>query len=51
MSNFDRMFDFVVGHEGGFTANPADSGNWTGGAIGAGDVSRHQVRNQRRGVS
>ena len=24
MSNFDRMFDIVVGHEGGFTDNPAD---------------------------
>ncbi len=36
MSNFDRMFDIVVGYEGGFTANPADPGNWTGGAIGAG---------------
>jgi lysozyme family protein len=36
MSNFDRMFDIVVGHEGGFTANPADPGNWTGGTIGAG---------------
>jgi lysozyme family protein len=35
-SNFDRMFDIVVGHEGGFTDNPADPGNWTGGAIGAG---------------
>ena len=36
MSNFDHMFDIVVGHEGGFTSNPADCGNWTGGAIGAG---------------
>jgi lysozyme family protein len=36
MSNFDCMFDIVVGHEGGFTANPADPGNWTGGTIGAG---------------
>ena len=36
-SNFDSMFGIVVGHEGGFTDNPADPGNWTGGAIGAGD--------------
>jgi lysozyme family protein len=36
MSSFDRMFDIVVGHEGGFTADPEDPGNWTGGAIGAG---------------
>jgi lysozyme family protein len=36
MSNFDRMFDIVVGHEGELTVNTADCGNWTGGAIGAG---------------
>jgi lysozyme family protein len=46
MSNFDRMFDIVVGHEGGFTANPADCGNWTGGAIGAGTC-----RGTRFGIS
>jgi lysozyme family protein len=37
MSNFDGIFDVVVGSEGGFTDNPADSGNWTGGTIGAGE--------------
>jgi lysozyme family protein len=36
MSNFDLMFGIVAGHEGGFTANPSDPGNWTGGAIGVG---------------
>lgn len=36
MSNFDRMFDIVMGHEGDFTADPADRGNWTAGAIGQG---------------
>jgi len=36
MSNFDRMFDLVAGHEGGFSGNPADPGNWTGGAAGVG---------------
>lgn len=36
MSNFDRMFDIVSGYEGGFTANPADAGNWTGGRVGEG---------------
>jgi lysozyme family protein len=36
MSNFDRMFDLVTGHEGGFTDNPADPGNWTGGKVGVG---------------
>jgi lysozyme family protein len=30
------MFDVVVGHEGGFTSDPQDPGNWTGGAVGAG---------------
>lgn len=46
MTNFDRMCDIVVGHEGGFTANPDDPGNWTGGAIGAG-----ACRGTRFGVS
>jgi lysozyme family protein len=35
---FDQAFAIVVGHEGGFTDNRADSGNWTGGAVGAGDL-------------
>jgi lysozyme family protein len=46
MSNFDRLFDIVVGHEGGFTADPADPGNWTGGAIGTGTC-----RGTRFGIS
>jgi len=46
MSNFDRMFDIVVGHEGGYTADPADPGNWTSGAIGAGTC-----RGTRFGIS
>jgi lysozyme family protein len=36
MSSFDRMFDVVIGNEGGFTSDPQDPGNWTGGAVGAG---------------
>jgi lysozyme family protein len=36
MSDFDWIFDFVVSSEGGFTDNPADPGNWTGGKVGAG---------------
>jgi lysozyme family protein len=36
MSNFDRMFEIVVGNEGDYTADPADPGNWTGGAVGVG---------------
>jgi lysozyme family protein len=46
MSNFDCIFTIVVGHEGGFTANPADPGNWTGGVIGAG-----ACRGTRYGIS
>jgi lysozyme family protein len=36
MSVYDNAFRAVVGEEGGFTANPADPGNWTGGACGSG---------------
>ena len=46
MSAFDQAFRVVVGEEGGFTANPADPGNWTGGACGRG-----QCLGTRYGVS
>jgi len=46
MNSFDRMFDIVAGHEGDFTADPADPGNWTGGEVGAG-----LCRGTRFGVS
>ncbi|HTI80478.1 MAG TPA: glycosyl hydrolase 108 family protein [Acetobacteraceae bacterium] len=36
MTNFDRMFALVSGHEGNYSGNPDDPGNWTGGAIGIG---------------
>jgi len=36
MDNFARCFAFTLGAEGGFSDNPADPGNWTGGAIGHG---------------
>ncbi len=36
MSAFEQAFAIIVGHEGGFTANPQDPGNWTGGAVGRG---------------
>ena len=36
MPAFQQAFKIVVGEEGGFGANPADPGNWTGGACGAG---------------
>lgn len=36
--NFDKAFDRLIGHEGGFTANPDDDGNWTGGRKGLGEL-------------
>ena len=46
MTAFDQAFRVVVGEEGGFTANPAAPGNWTGGACGRGEC-----RGTRYGVS
>jgi lysozyme family protein len=37
MSTFDQAFRFVAGEEGGYTDNPADPGNWTGGRCGQGE--------------
>ncbi|WP_428486446.1 glycoside hydrolase family 108 protein [Rhodopila sp.] len=37
MDAFEPSFAIVVGHEGGYTANPSDPGNWTGGRCGVGD--------------
>lgn len=34
--NWDTVFGIVLGHEGGFQADPKDRGNWTGGKVGAG---------------
>lgn len=36
---FLAAFEVVVGHEGGFGANPQDRGNWTGGKVGAGQLA------------
>ncbi|AUR90097.1 hypothetical protein NVP1137O_43 [Vibrio phage 1.137.O._10N.261.46.B5] len=36
--NFDVVFDRVIGHEGGFSDNPKDDGNWTGGKVGVGEL-------------
>ena len=33
---FDDAFKVLIGHEGNFTDNPKDPGNWTGGKVGAG---------------
>lgn len=36
--NFDKAFELVVGHEGGFTRDRRDRGNWTTGRIGQGEL-------------
>lgn len=33
---FLACFDRLIGHEGNYTNNPKDPGNWTGGRVGAG---------------
>ncbi len=38
MDNFDRCLAFTLGAEGGYSNNPADPGNWTGGAVGHGEL-------------
>lgn len=38
MSAFDAALDFTLKWEGGFSLDPADSGNWTGGAINSGEL-------------
>lgn len=36
--DFDKAFTALVGHEGGYTADPKDRGNWTSGKIGVGTL-------------
>jgi len=36
MSLFDKAIDRLLSHEGGFTDDPRDDGNWTGGRCGVG---------------
>lgn len=38
MNSFDTSFDRLMGHEGNFTDNPKDPGNWTGGKVGVGEL-------------
>jgi lysozyme family protein len=38
MSDFRKSIEFTLVHEGGFQKLPKDSGNWTGGAIGVGEL-------------
>lgn len=35
---FDKAFERVIGHEGGYTTDPKDRGNWTTGIIGKGEL-------------
>lgn len=37
-AGFDAAFAWVVGAEGSYTDDPGDPGNWTGGAVGAGEL-------------
>lgn len=44
--NFDIAFYRLIGHEGGFQADPEDRGNWTGGKKGVG-----QLKGTKYGIS
>ena len=46
MTSFETAFACVVGVEGGFDTSAHDRGNWTGGAVGAG-----QLRGTKYGIS
>lgn len=35
---FDMAFERLIGHEGKFTDDPLDPGNWTGGRCGVGEL-------------
>lgn len=38
ISGWSDVFDIVIGEEGGFTNNPEDPGNWTGGRMNVGEL-------------
>lgn len=44
--DFDRAFELLIGHEGGFQKDPRDRGNWTGGKVGVG-----QLKGTKFGIS
>lgn len=44
--DFDRAFERLIGHEGGFTDDRKDRGNWTSGKIGVG-----QLKGTKYGIS
>jgi len=35
---FDKAFERLIGHEGGFSRDRNDAGNWTGGIVGKGEL-------------
>lgn len=35
---FDQCFDRLIGHEGKFSDDPKDPGNWTGGRVNVGEL-------------
>lgn len=36
--NFDQAFDRLIGHEGVYSDDPKDPGNWTGGRVNVGSL-------------
>ena len=38
MITFDTAFDRLIDHEGGYSDDPRDPGNWTGGKVGRGEL-------------
>lgn len=36
--DFDLAFERLIGHEGNFTDDPKDRGNWTSGRVGVGEL-------------
>jgi hypothetical protein len=38
MITFDKAFDRLINHEGGYSDDPRDLGNWTGGRVGVGEL-------------
>lgn len=36
--NFDQSFDRLIGHEGAFSDDPKDPGNWTAGRVNVGEL-------------
>lgn len=37
-SSFPTFIDRLLSHEGGYSRDPSDPGNWTGGRVGAGQL-------------